>query len=398
MVLMSSFPPDIRVKREAKYLVRNGHNVTLVVTGPSDRPQREMIDGIAIRRIRDPSSTISYAARELFGHLTLVYSGIYQMVTSITQEQDIDILHAHDLPILRTVAIAGRKTDTPVIADLHEIFPKSLKAWRSAYSLTDKLRPSALFRPPVRYSLLERRLLPRIDGVVTVAELAQDYYINKYDIDSNRVEVVRNVIDLERFDSYPKKDFEIEGEFIISYIGNFTPERNLEPLLKSMDRITEEIPTAKLVMVGDSSGNYIESLKDEVERLGLSENVIFTGWVNFEEIPSYFDVSDLTVSAVAKSGIGSEIALPNKLFQSMATSTPLIVNNTQSTADIISETGCGVVINPYTAENIASRISDLYVNKSKLREMGKSGRERIENKYNMSYEITHLENIYTKVI
>jgi len=79
------------------------------------------------------------------------------------------------------------------------------------------------------------------------------------------------VIDLERFDSYPIKDLDIEGEFVISYIGNFTPERNLEPLIQSMDHITEEIPTVKLIMVGDSSGDYIELLKNKVERLTLSE-------------------------------------------------------------------------------------------------------------------------------
>jgi len=53
-----------------------------------------------------------------------------------------------NLPILRTVALAGRKTDTPVIAVSRE-YPKSLQAWRIAYSLTDKLRPSALLRPSV---------------------------------------------------------------------------------------------------------------------------------------------------------------------------------------------------------------------------------------------------------
>jgi len=41
MVLKGSFPPDIRVKREATHLIKNGHNVTLVATGPSDRPKRE---------------------------------------------------------------------------------------------------------------------------------------------------------------------------------------------------------------------------------------------------------------------------------------------------------------------------------------------------------------------
>jgi len=34
----------------------------------------------------------------------------------------------------------------------------------------------------------------------------------------------------------------------------------------------------------------------------------FTGWVDFEEVPSYFHASDITGSAVGKSGIGSEIA------------------------------------------------------------------------------------------
>jgi len=42
-----------------------------------------------------------------------------------------------------------------------------------------------------------------------------------------------------------------------------------------MDHITEEIPTVKLIMVGDSSGDYIELLKNKVERLDLSQNVIF---------------------------------------------------------------------------------------------------------------------------
>jgi len=68
---------DIRVKREATHLIKNGHNVTLVATGPSDRPKRRVIDGIEVRRVRDPSSTLSYAMRELFGHLPRWYTPEY---------------------------------------------------------------------------------------------------------------------------------------------------------------------------------------------------------------------------------------------------------------------------------------------------------------------------------
>jgi glycosyltransferase involved in cell wall biosynthesis len=77
----------------------------------------------------------------------------------------------------------------------------------------------------------------------------------------------------------------------------------------------------KLVLVG--GGEQDAELREQVERLGLQESVLFAGFVSFELLPSYLQLADVAINAMHRSLV-SNTAFPNKVIQYLASGVPVV--------------------------------------------------------------------------
>jgi glycosyltransferase involved in cell wall biosynthesis len=93
---------------------------------------------------------------------------------------------------------------------------------------------------------------------------------------------------------------------------------------------------------------------------------------------------------------GSEIAIPNKIFQSMAYSTPVVVSDMMSMQQIIEETESGAVFEAGNPSALSESIVDL-VRRNKLETAGKNGRSAVENKFNIQKEIKSAIDLVEKI-
>jgi glycosyltransferase involved in cell wall biosynthesis len=185
-----------------------------------------------------------------------------------------------------------------------------------------------------------------------------------------------------------------DGEFVISYIGGFSPQRGIETIIRSMPEIARRIPEVKLLLVGSGTDSYVASLRKLCSRLGVEEYIEFTGWVDFELIPSYYTISDLTLIPYYTSE-ASKYALPNKLFQSMAFRTPVVASELPTLRRILTQTGAGRTFDSESA--LAETVAELYEAPQTRDEMGDRGREAVEDKYNINHEIEHLLTLLNRL-
>jgi len=132
----------------------------------------------------------------------------------------------------------------------------------------------------------------------------------------------------------------------------------------------------------------MSSLQTLCEEIGVFDHVEFTGWVDFESIRSYYEVSDVTIIPY-HSTQASIYALPNKLIQSMAFRTPVVVSNLPTMDRIVTETGSGLTFGE--DRSLADAVIELYNNKSRRQDMGDRGREAVEAKYNIKEELASLQ-------
>lgn len=119
-------------------------------------------------------------------------------------------------------------------------------------------------------------------------------FLDKFNYTKNQTNKLKEKLGIEK------------DEFVVGHVGRLTFAKNQEFLIKIFSRIEEQIPNAKLLIVGD--GELRKNLVDNVKKLGLQKKVIFTGQSTQPEkfysimdvfiLPSFFEgLSMATVEA-----------------------------------------------------------------------------------------------------
>ena len=114
------------------------------------------------------------------------------------------------------------------------------------------------------------------------------------------IDVVPNGIDLKPFEnicsSKKRDELGINNEDILFiYTGRLSPEKNIPFLLNSFTGVAKKYNHIKLLLVG--TGAKDEVYKQMAQDMGLVDRVIFTGFVPYEELPSYLCIADAYVTA-----------------------------------------------------------------------------------------------------
>jgi len=114
----NTFPPDIRVKKEANALISAGYKVFLIARKGKDQIKKEVVENIHVYRINIPFQTIPWLGGFLYFFIYR-YLLLYHILF-LSKKYRINVLHVHDLPFALTTCLAGKIIQKPVIFDMHE--------------------------------------------------------------------------------------------------------------------------------------------------------------------------------------------------------------------------------------------------------------------------------------
>ncbi|MFC7229666.1 glycosyltransferase family 4 protein [Salinirubellus salinus] len=402
MLLEGGYPPDIRVTKEATALVAAGHRVTVLCERDAAEPADESRDGIEIRRrrLREAPDGVAGIVRGAKFLASYVRRPCVSGIEDLHVTDPIDVLHVHDLPLGRSALEASERLDLPVVLDLHENWPEAVRQYRGTdtwrrYVETPSYLAGRIAMPIARWKRIERDCVQRADRVITVAEEAKRHYVEDCGADPSDVVVVSNVVDLERFD----RDVEpatVDGEFVLSYVGTLGGRhRGIETVLRAMPSLLETIPEAHFLVVGAGAA-YEDECRALVSELGLEEQVAFTGWVDFEQIPGYVAASDVCLVTHRSTG-HTETTVPHKLSQYMAMGKPVIVTDVGPLERIISESNAGLVVPDGDSDALAREAIELHQRPNFAAELGSNGRQAVEERYNWERGSASLTAMYDEL-
>ncbi len=383
MVLLDNFyPRDPRVRREVKWLLREGYEVTVVSRRADDEPKRETIsEGEEVIRIDFP---LEKRGGPLYASL---YYGILRH-RAFTQVLGLkpDLVHVHDLPAAISSFFAAKILGIPMVLDLHEDWPELFLFYSKGRSLTSR----SLAYPMYAWLKLEERILLKgVDGLVVISEEFKELLVER-GADPSKIEVVHNTIDLEEMKEVEDvKPPEMEGELKVVYVGGIGPHRDLETIIRGVKMLRDHVD-AHLYLVGD--GFHRRRLERLVESIGASSFVKFTGWLPFKEAMSYVKGSDLCVIPI-KDFPEAHISFPNKIQQYMFFSKPVVVAGVRSLSRLAKECGCGFTYTPGDPESFYRAVSR---NLGRLEEMGMRGKEHLL-RFNWSHSFRNLLSLYRRL-
>lgn len=302
-------------------------------------------------------------------------------IKEILEREKPDVIHMH-APVLmglKTLYVS-KKLGIPTVATYHTHFPDYVP-----HLFKGMLQePFTEFtKEPVKK--LISYCFSRVD--ITTAptdELKKE--LESYGI--SNVTHIPNGILFKKFKGADKRKFMKEYEIpankpIVLYVGRISFEKKVDCLLRAFTRI----PNATLVIVG--TGPSFEKYKELTEHLKL-KNMIFTGFVKDEMLPSAYSSADIFVSASDTETFGLTFV------EAMNFGIPVIGVNRLGAKEVIQDGKNGFLVEPDNESQIASAISKLLRNPQLRKKLGSQGKKDAK-KYDMNEVSKEFVEIYKKI-
>ena len=323
-----------------------------------------------LRRVRNtfllgPGRATLVADQRLTQAMTIAYKSLAKPPTSARRRGD----WRRDLPELhRYEAAIGSMVDAldPDLIHCHDIFHLGLAARAKARRLAEDEDLKIVYdahefiaglpSDPVRraaYTDLESEYFSNADAVVTVSESLADLLEERY---GTRPDIVMNAPDTETIrETAPLRSVAglSEESRMITYVGGIAPHRGAETLLDSMLIMPADV---HLVFVSNSTTGYVAKLLEIAAGIGIEDRVHLAPYVEPEAVVSYIRSADLSVIPLSRDVVNYEVALPNKLFQSIHAGVPVAVSDNPEMARFVTEHGVGEVFEGGNPESMAGAI------------------------------------------
>jgi glycosyltransferase involved in cell wall biosynthesis len=218
--------------------------------------------------------------------------------------------------------------------------------------------------------------IKKAEQIITISQFSKSEIIKYLDYPEERIHIISDAVDHEFYkpnrDRTILKKFKIpDNDKVVLYVGSETPRMNLDFLLKSLSKLKKIFPNFKLIKIGEpQSFGARNHFLNSILEMGLEENVIFVGYIAEEELPKWYNASDLLVYPCLYAGFG----LPP--LEAMACGTPVITSNTTSLPEVVGD--AGIMVDPDDEEAMTNSIYKVLTDQDLADDLIKKGLKRSE--------------------
>jgi glycosyltransferase involved in cell wall biosynthesis len=222
---------------------------------------------------------------------------------------------------------------------------------------------------------LEHFLYRQAGLIVTVTSAFRDILIAR-GIDGNKIVVITNGCDSSSLtpgvaSEELRNKLSLQGKSVVSYIGTVGMAHGLQLILDAAHAVRDHLSNAQFVIVG--SGAELNDLRRQASERGL-DNVTFVGRVSHDEVLEYWRLSDVTLVLLRDTPLFRTV-LPSKVFDAMATGTPIITNVHGELQNILEPLGAAEIIAPDDLPALADAIERTIKEPALLQRLSAAGIE-----------------------
>lgn len=225
------------------------------------------------------------------------------------------------------------------------------------------------------------------DGVLTLSERSKRDIIKFYKIRPGDITVTYLASDKGLF--YKRNGSEVAAvrekyglpERFILYIASALPHKNYERLLSAFKLVKERDESVKLVLIGARDYGQ-DAVVKKIEALGLKGEVVFLGWLPFEDIPLIYSAAELFCFPSLHEGFGIPV------LEAMACGVPVVCSNIEPLDEVAGDAAC--LVNPLDERDMAEGMLKVLGDKGLREKLVRDGLERAEG---FSWKKTALDTL-----
>lgn len=388
-LLSYEFPPMIGGEAAytssiAKTISNMGHNVIVMTSDTEGRMNTSNNENFKIKYI----STIKTTPFESF----LFNIRAKKALLDLLKSDKIDIIHqTYDY---NTFPISKKKIKVPIVATIHHPFKDERKIIKANMSFIEYL--NYLSRRRLHYlEKMQKKLCERADKIISVSTYTARSIIKEYGIPADKLEVIPNGVDINRFNpnvnGYKmRKKWNIHSEPIVLFVGRLDYNKGVRYLIEAFSKIIKDICDAKLVIVGQ--GPTINNIKYLINKYNLEKSVKLVGRVSDEELPKAYNASNIIVLPSLMEGFGIS------LLESMACGKPCIATRAGGVEDVILNGKTGFIVTPADSDSLYQAINDLLIDDDLVQEFGRNCRKRVDEYFTWDNIGKRTLAVYEKVL
>lgn len=352
-------PPALRCSMHAERWIERGHHVNVVTSFPNFPDgkllggyrqslfKRETLDTVDVLRV----PTLIFPNRGIF---LRILDFLSFMITSSVASMFVgrpDVVIATSPQFFTGVAgwFVSRWYRRPFVFEVRDLWPDSIVA-------VGAMKEGAAIGFIRR---IEQFLYRQADMIVTVTSSCREMLVAR-GIDGNKILVVTNGSDSAKLTPGPapaelRHRLGVEEKIVVSYIGTVGMAHGLQLILDAADSCRVRLPQVQFLIVG--SGAELSDLQQQASRRGLG-NVTFVGRVSHDEVVDYWRLSDITLVVLKDTPLFRTV-IPSKIFEALATGTPIITNVHGELQAVLEPLGAAEIIEPDSVPALVNAIEKL---------------------------------------
>jgi|SRR5215469_2954570 len=371
LLLNEYYPPDTSATAKMAALVAEAlakrHHVTVVAGRPSYDPDEyypfaflrsDARNGVTVERVGSTTYPRHQMRRRVSNYLSYLALAVPR---ALTIRPDV-VLAMTDPPVAGiTGAFVARMCGRPFVYNIRDMYPDMALGG-------DIVRAGPLV---ARWENMHRRALREATRVIVLGDDMRERILAK-GVLPERIAIVRDGA-TPSAPLPPQHDTTVQEvrcgfPFVVVHAGNLGFYGAWQTLLKAAELLRNE--NAGLVFVGDGANRA--AMQSSVNG---ATNVRFLPFRPANEIPHVMAAGDLHIITVKRGLEG--VVVPSKLYSTLAAARPILVVAPKEcdAARIVTESGCGIAVDPDDPPALAAAIRELRSDPHRLAEMGMRSRE-----------------------
>lgn len=346
----------------AKTLANRGHKVCVIA-------ESEKIQGNTCFKFSDNLKLVLVRSTRR-GFLELFRCATRYLTATLKLRLKPDLIHGHD-PYSQGLAavIAGKILRVPVII-----------TWHGAELIEGRLS--------LLGNMLRRFVTTQADAIVVNTQVMKKLAIRNTGLSPKKFHVVQPSIDANRFRPTVaaqkiREKYGLKDSLVVLSVCRLERIKGINKLIEAIPNVAKEIPEVKFLIVGD--GSEKENLENLATRLGIRQLIIFTGYVEENELPHYYASCD--VFAVPTFGEGFGLVF----LEAWASGKPIVVTPyAPEISKLASSKQAGIVADADPVD-ISKALVKLLSNRGMRDKMGMMGRKIVESQ--LSWEEIARKNL-----
>jgi glycosyltransferase involved in cell wall biosynthesis len=365
---------EIVTNEQSKRLLHKNYT-PMVVTNRIGTPKRYVVDGVPVE---------CYESVNTGFRLGIPYSipTVGSFPTFAKSVKNAQIVHAHGHPYL-TSLLAGKLAKfygKPFVLTQHNTYIE----YNNIFDQVEKLNDLSV----------GRQNLNTADKIIAVSGATRDYVLH-LGAKPSKVKLIYNGVDVARFRVISGKRQEMRKKLgipqdavVVLTVRRLVYKNGVDTLLDCANIAVKKNP--KIVLVSVGKGPDMESVRQKIAQLGISDNFHLAGFVSDADLPSYYNLADFFVLP-SKSGEG----LPLVTMEAMACGLPVVATDVGGIKEILPKE-YGKLVPPNQPMLLAEAVLDFAAldfskRRSELHAL-------VEERFNWDVNVERLVEIYEELI